>query len=184
MHSRAVHIKKLGLLTIRPLRNGDTMTVAALFDRQDAEPRARRCNGPRPGLSDADLTQLATVDTRRHSLVAYVDGDPQPAAIGQLVRDPNRSKLAEIAVAVADCYHGRLIDSTLVELLAADARAAGITQLTDTMQGESAVAGAPLRKVSLKPRPRVSQISRGAAIARFSDSRASWRRAAGAPRSP
>jgi hypothetical protein len=113
-------------------------------------------------------------------LVAYVDGDPQPAAIAQLVRDPNRSRHAEIAVAVADCYHGQRIGPTLVEFLAADARAAGIMQLTDTTQG----AGAPLRKVSLKRRPQARQRTRGAAIAPASDASASWRRAAGASRSP
>jgi GNAT superfamily N-acetyltransferase len=146
MHSRAVRIKKLGLLTIRPLRHGDTETAAAVFDRLGTESRARRFNGAKPRLSHAELAQLATVDSRRHALVAYVDGDPQPAGIAQLVRDPDRWTHAEIAFAVADCYHGRRIGSTLVELLAADARAAGITHLTATMQSSNAYA--LVRKVS------------------------------------
>ena len=182
MHSRAVRIRKLGLLTIRPLRHGDTATVAALFDRIGAESPARRFKGPKPGLSDADVTQLATVDSRRHTLVAYADGDSQPAGIAQLVRD-NQWAHAEIAVAVADCYHGLRIGSTLVEFLAADARAAGITQLTTT-QSASAVPYALVRKVSLEPRPRAGRRSRGATTASSSDSSAGWRRAAGAPRSP
>ena len=106
MHSRAVRIKKLGLLTIRPLRHGDTETLAALFDRLGTQSRVRRFNGAKPRLSDAELAQLATVDSRRHTLVAYVDGDPQPAGIAQLVRDPHRWTHAEIAFAVADCYTG------------------------------------------------------------------------------
>ena len=136
MHARAVRIKKLGLLTIRPLGHGDTETVAALFDRLGTEARAGHFNGPKPGPSDADLAQLATVDGHRHTLVAHVDGDQQPAGIAQLVRDPCRWTHAEIVVAVAECYHGLGIGPTLVELLAADARAAGITQLTDTTESE------------------------------------------------
>jgi len=148
MHSRAVRIKKLGLLTIRPLRHGDTETLAALFDRLGTQSRVRRFNGAKPRLSDAELAQLATVDSRRHTLVAYVDGDPQPAGVAQLVRDPHRWTHAEIAFAVADCYHGQRVGSALVELLAADARAAGMTHLTATMQSSNAVAYALVRKVS------------------------------------
>jgi GNAT superfamily N-acetyltransferase len=183
MHSRAVRIKKFGLLTIRPLRQGDTETIAALFDRLGTEPRARRLNGPKPGLSDAHLTKLATVDSRRHTLVAYVDGDPKPAGIARLVRDPNQWTHAEIAVAVADCYHGLHIGSTLFEFLVADARAAGITKLTDTLQGTSAAPSAVVREVSLEPGPRAGRRSRGAAAASSCDSGASWQRAAGASRS-
>jgi ribosomal protein S18 acetylase RimI-like enzyme len=55
---------------------------------------------------------------------------------------------AEIAFAVADRHQGRRIGSTLVALLAADARAAGIKHLTATMQSSNSVAYALVRKVS------------------------------------
>lgn len=175
MHSRAVRIKKLGLLTVRPLRRADTETVAALFDRLGT-------NGAKSRLSDADLTQLATVDSRRHTLVAYADGDSQPAGIAQLVRDPHQWTNAEIIVAVAKCYHGLRIGSTLVELLAADARAAGITQLADTMHA-SALADALVQEPSPEPRPWAGRRSRGA-VGRAPRTRARADSvSAGAPRS-
>jgi ribosomal protein S18 acetylase RimI-like enzyme len=148
MHSRAIRLKKLGLLTIRPLRNGDTRTVAALFDRLGPASRMQRFNGAKPRLSDADLAQLATVDARRHALVAYVDGDPEPAGLAELVRDSERWTYGEIAFAVADCYQNHRIGSTLVDLLAADARAAGITHLTATMKSSNAAAFALVRRVA------------------------------------
>jgi ribosomal protein S18 acetylase RimI-like enzyme len=148
MRSRAIHIKRLGLVTIRPLRGGDTDTVAALFDRLGMESRARRFNGAKPRLSNSELARLATVDRGRHALVAYVAGDPKPAGIAQLVRDEHRWTHAEIAFAVADWHQGRGIGSTLIELLAADARACGITHLTATMQSSNAAAHALVRKVS------------------------------------
>jgi GNAT superfamily N-acetyltransferase len=148
MHSRAVSIKRLGLVTIRPLRRGDTDTVAALFARLGMESRARRFNGAKPRLCDSELALLAMVNGRRHTLVAYVAGDPEPAGIGQLVRDEHRWTHAEIALAVADCYQGKGMGSTIVDSLAADARAGGITHLTATMQSSNAATYALVRKVS------------------------------------
>jgi GNAT superfamily N-acetyltransferase len=148
MHTRVIRTRKLGLLTVRPLADGDTATVAALFDRLGSESRVRRFNGAKPRLSASELEQLATVDRRRHSLVAYVEGDAEPAGIAQLVRDPAQCTHAEIAFAVADAYHGRCVGSTLVELLAADARAAGVTHLTATIQSENRAAYALVRKIA------------------------------------
>jgi ribosomal protein S18 acetylase RimI-like enzyme len=148
MHTRVVRIEKLGLVTIRPLRNGDVETIRALFDRLSLASRARRFNGAKPRLSPAEVSQLAIVDDRSHTIVAYVDGDREPAGIAQLVRDRACRTHAEIAFAAADCYQGRRIGSALVEALAADARAAGITHLTATTQSSNTVAQALVRKVA------------------------------------
>ena len=86
-------------LTIRPLRNGDTATVAALFERLGERSRERRFCGAKPRLSELELANLARVDADHHVLVGYVDGDPEPVGIARLVRDGTS---AEIAFAVAD----------------------------------------------------------------------------------
>jgi GNAT superfamily N-acetyltransferase len=147
MHSRVIKNKKLGQITIRPLRDGDTETIAALFEQLGAESRARRFHGAKPRLSDAELSALAKVDSRRHSLVAYVEGDAVPAGLAQLVRDEDSRTCAEIAFAVADRYQGSCIGKSLVELLAADARAAGVTHLRATIQGSNTAARALMHKV-------------------------------------
>ncbi|HEX7312297.1 MAG TPA: GNAT family N-acetyltransferase [Gaiellaceae bacterium] len=148
MQSRIIRNQTYGLLTIRPLRNGDTGTVAAVFDRLGNESRARRFNGAKPQLSASELAQLARVDAGSHTLVAYVEGDPRPAALAQLVRDADLRTHAEIAFAVADPYQGHGVGSALVELLAADARAAGLTHLTATVQGSNAAAYSLIRKIA------------------------------------
>src|SRR5690348_334144 len=99
MHTRILHLEHGQAILVRPLRNGDTGTVLAVFARLGPESRRTRFNGPKPCLNDAELRQLAAVDARRHALVAWVVGDPQPAAIARLVRD---GATAEIAFAVAD----------------------------------------------------------------------------------
>src|SRR5262245_16370012 len=121
-------------ITLRPLRDGDTETVVALFDRLGARSRERRVCGGKPRLSDAEAALLVRVDRDRHALVAYVDGDPLPAGLARIVRDGSS---AEIAFEVADSYQGRGIGSTLARELAADARAAGVTELRATVCGDN-----------------------------------------------
>ena len=147
MHTRVIRNKSLGLVTIRPLDDGDTDTVAALFDRLGMESRARRFNGAKPRLTPGELEQLATVNGRQHALIAYVGDDTRPAGMAQLVRDSDQRSHAEVAFAVADRYQGRGIGSALVELLAADARAANITHLTATTQSSNVATCKLIRKV-------------------------------------
>jgi GNAT superfamily N-acetyltransferase len=129
-----MHARYVDGLTIRPLRNGDTATVAALFARLGDRSREKRFCGAKPRLSEEELVTLARVDENRHALIGYADGDPEPAAIARLVRDGTR---AEIAFAVADAYQNRGLGSILGRELAADARAAGITELVGTVCGDN-----------------------------------------------
>ena len=134
VYSRHMQSRYVDGLTIRALRDGDTETVAALFARLGERSRERRFCGAKPRLSDLELATLARVDRDRHVLVGYADGDPQPVGIARLVREGDS---AEIAFAVADDYQGRRIGSILASELAADARAAGIAQLTATVCGDN-----------------------------------------------
>jgi ribosomal protein S18 acetylase RimI-like enzyme len=128
-------------VTIRPLRDGDTATVAAVFAALGPASRVRRFGGAKPRLSDAELAVLARVDADHHSLVAYADG--APVALAQLVR---HGRAAEVAFAVADAQQRRGIGSQLARLLAADARAAGIVELTATVCGDNPRAVSLLRR--------------------------------------
>jgi ribosomal protein S18 acetylase RimI-like enzyme len=132
-------------LTVRMLRDGDTATVAALFARLGSRSREKRFCGAKPRLSDDELRALARVDGDHHVLVGYLDGDSEPAGIARLVRDGHG---AEIAFEVADVYQGRGIGSTLAGELAADARAAGITQLVATVCGDNDPVVSLLRRVA------------------------------------
>jgi ribosomal protein S18 acetylase RimI-like enzyme len=139
---------KLGRVRILPLRDGDTETVARFFVRLSSESRARRFNAAKPRLSERELAALARVDARSRSLVAWVDGDHAPAGFAQLVGDAHERTHAEIAFAVADVYHCRGIGSALVDRLAADARAAGITHLTATVQSSNTAALVLVKRIA------------------------------------
>ena len=136
-HHGAMQSRHVEGVTIRLLRNGDTATVLALFDRLGERSRARRFCGAKPRLPEPELHQLARVGELHHVLVAFVDGDPEPVGMARLVRD---GRSAEVAFEVADEYQGRGIGKTLVRELAADARAAGIVELRATVCGDNAPA--------------------------------------------
>jgi ribosomal protein S18 acetylase RimI-like enzyme len=144
MHSRYVD----GIL-IRPLRDGDTTTVLAVFERLGAESRRRRFGAAKTHLSQRELALLARVDAEHHVLVAYVDGEPRPAGLARLVRDGDA---AEVAFEVADEQHGRGIGSALAGALAEDARAAGIAELHATVAGYNERAMSLLARTSRRVR--------------------------------
>jgi ribosomal protein S18 acetylase RimI-like enzyme len=145
VHTRIVEPKHGPRLIVRPLRDGDVITVLALFERLGERSRRSRFHGSKPSLSAAELRQLARVDSTHHALVAHVEGDPEPVGIARLVRDGSS---AEIAFAVADAYQQRGIGSALTAELLADARAAGISHVTALVAADNPVALALLRRAA------------------------------------
>jgi len=144
MPTRYVPLRRGSGLVIRPLRNGDRETVTAVFEMLGETSRRMRFNGPKPRLSDLELEHLATVDATRHVLVGYLAGHARPIAIARLVRDGSS---AEIAFEVADEPQKRGIGSALTAELVADARAAGITEVTALVATENTAAVSLLRRV-------------------------------------
>jgi ribosomal protein S18 acetylase RimI-like enzyme len=143
--ARVLEPKRGPRLVVRPLRHGDVRTVMAVFRRLSEQSRRARFNGPKPCLSAAELRRLASVDRTHHALVAYVEGDPEPVAIARLVRD---GRSAEIAFAVADEQQRQGIGTALTAELIADARAAGITEITALVSSSNATAVKLIRRVT------------------------------------
>jgi GNAT superfamily N-acetyltransferase len=146
MHSRVLTLKHGPRLVVRPLRNGDTATVLAVFARLGEESRRRRFHGPKPCLRETELAHLARVDASHHALVAWVEGDPHPAAIARIARTSRGS--AEIAFAVADDYQHRGVGAALAGELVADARLAGITEITALTTPDNPAALALVKRIA------------------------------------
>ena len=143
MNTRVLKPRHGPTILVRPLHNGDVDTVLAVFHRLGEQSRRRRFNGHKAHLTEDELWQLALVDSTHHALVAYVEGDQEPVAIARLVRD---GQSAEIAFEVANDYQQRGIGSALTEELLADARAAGITEITALVASDNPAAVALLRR--------------------------------------
>jgi RimJ/RimL family protein N-acetyltransferase len=146
MHTRILTPKHGPTLIVRPLRDGDTATVAAVFARLSAESRRLRFNGPKPCLPEQELRDLARMDGEHHALVAWIEGDPRPAAIARLARTSRGS--AEIAFAVADEHQHRGIGVALASELVADARLVGITEITALTSPDNPAALALVRRIA------------------------------------
>jgi ribosomal protein S18 acetylase RimI-like enzyme len=165
MVTRALDLPHGPTIVVRALSDGDVETVSAVFGRLGGESRRRRFNGAKPCLSDLELAGLARADATHHALVAYVAGDPQPAALAQLVRTSRET--AEIAFVVADEHQHRGIGSALTRMLLDDARAAGIKEITALATGDNRAAVALIRRAAsiLEIRLEGSEQSIRAAIA-------------------
>jgi GNAT superfamily N-acetyltransferase len=144
MHSRVLDLPHGPAIVVRPLAHGDMDTVAAVFGRLREALRRSRFNAAKPCLSGAELAQIATIDGTHHALVAFVAGDPQPAALARLVRAGRSS--AEIAFVVADVHQHRGIGTALTAMLLDDARAAGITEITSQAATDNRAALAIIRR--------------------------------------
>jgi GNAT superfamily N-acetyltransferase len=131
-------------VTVRPLRNGETSVVQAVFDALGPQSRVARFGGVKNVLSRADLALLARVDATHHVLVAYVDCEP--IGIARLVREDDG---AEVAYEVADAWQSRGVGTLLIERLAADARAAGIRRFTADIADGNAPSRALFRRLRL-----------------------------------
>jgi RimJ/RimL family protein N-acetyltransferase len=116
------------LVRLRPLVAGDRDLLLAGFTALSA--RSRRSRFLR-GVSDAQFERmlpvlLDTVDQQSHvALVLYVDA--RPIGVGRLRRFPSDPSVADLAVTIADDWHGRGAGTVLAhELLA---RAGGVREI-------------------------------------------------------
>ncbi len=135
----------IGGITIRPLRNGETEAVQAVFDRLSPRSRRLRFGGAKTRLAPSDLEHLARVDSKHHVLVALVDREP--IGIARLVRD---GAAAEVAVEVADEWQGRRVGTILMSRLAGDARAAGIERLHAFVELHNTASRALMRRAAVR----------------------------------
>ncbi len=140
-----MHSELIAGITIRPLRNGETDAVQAVFDRLGPRSRVSRFGGAKSVLTASDLAQLARVDRNHHVLVALIDCEP--IGIARIVRD---GRDAEVAVEVADAWQGRRVGTLLMARLAADARAAGIERLHAFVDYENVRSRALMRRASVR----------------------------------
>ena len=137
---------RAGTLTIRPLRNGDTETVQAVFDALGHESRRLRFGSAKPVLDPQELAELSRADGHHHALVGSIAGTP--IGIARLVRDAGSRHVAEVASAVADEWQGRGVGTALMRALVADAAAAGITHVRADILLENRASLSLLRKAT------------------------------------
>ena len=145
--SRYAQITANGLL-VRRLEAADGAALADLFERMSAESRRLRYLAVKPRLSGRELAYLTDVDHVRHEALAAVDGR------GRLVAVARYAELspctADVAVEVADEYHGRGIGADLMRRIAERARENGYLRLSATTLWENGAARALFKRLGYR----------------------------------
>ena len=139
-----MHAELIRGITVRPLRPGESETIQAVFDRLGPRSRRLRFGGAKIVLLPSDLELLSRVDGEHHVLVAIVDGEA--VGVARLVR---HGDVGEVAFAVADDYQGHGVGTVLVDRLAEDARAAGITRFCGDVSEGNVASDALIRRLKL-----------------------------------
>ena len=116
-------------LTIRPVQPGDKPLLAAAFDRLGDESRYRRFFTPLRELDADQLAYLTELDHHDHEALLALDA-PDGACVGVARFVRVAPEVAEPAVVVADQWQHRGLGSALLERLADQARAVGITRFS------------------------------------------------------
>jgi L-amino acid N-acyltransferase YncA len=128
----AAGLRDGGVAHLRPLAQGETGPLLAVFDRMSPESRALRYLTGLVRLPRAMLSVLADVDDDRHvAWLATVDGEA--AGIARYVRAPGCATTAELAFEVADQHQGRGLGTLLLDTITTVAAARGVRRIGGTM---------------------------------------------------
>lgn len=123
---REVTIGDGSSLLMRPIEPDDREALVDGFSRLSPESRYRRFFAPLTKLNETDLRYLTEVDHSNHeAIIATVPGSGEMVGVARFVRS-EEPKVAEVAVTVADDWHGRGVATALLEMLVSRAREEGI----------------------------------------------------------
>lgn len=115
---------------IRPLQDGETAPVLAVFAGLQARSRELRFLTPKVRLTPDELRELSRIDGRdRVALVAELD-DGRPVGIARFVRYAGDVTVADVAVAIIDSWQRRGIGIRLAQELADHARSVCVRRFT------------------------------------------------------
>ena len=137
----------LSSVRIRPLEDGETEPLLAVFDGLEPRSRELRFLAPKLRLTATDRCQLSHVDGRhRVALVAELP-DGRAIGIARFVRDPDDRGAADVAVEVVDSWQRRGVGVLLSQALADHARSAAVCRFTALMLRENAGAERLMRRL-------------------------------------
>ncbi len=135
-------------LHVRRLERGDAGALADLFARMSDESRRRRYLAVKPRLTERELAYLTDVDHVSHEALAAIDDRGRMIAVARYAELSPCT--ADVAVEVADEYHGRGIGSDLVRRIVALARENGYVHLAATTLWENAGARALFKRLGFR----------------------------------
>lgn len=120
-------LREGSVVHIRPIAGGDVADLAAAFERLTPESRYRRFFSVAKRLDAKTLAYFTSVDHVSHEALVAVDPDNgEFVGVARYVAADVGSETAEVAMIVADGWHGRGLATVLLSELTTRARAAGV----------------------------------------------------------
>jgi RimJ/RimL family protein N-acetyltransferase len=133
-----VTLRDRSRMVVRPIRPDDKGAIVAGFERLSPESRYRRFFEPVQRLTDQDLSYLTEVDHRDHeALIAVEPRTGHGIGVARFVRSAGDPERAEVAVAVADSWHGRGVATALLHRLVERAREEGVRRFSAEILAEN-----------------------------------------------
>jgi len=121
------------------------------FARLSAQSRYRRFLGPKPTLSERELTYLTEVDHVTHeAVVAFDAAGGRMVGVARYAVWAGSDSAADLAVTIVDDWHGRGLGSVLAARVVRCARANGISRLTGSTLWDNVAASALMRRLGFR----------------------------------
>ena len=121
-------------IRLRTLKRSDKRKLNAGFNRLSDRSRYQRFLHDKQALSPSELDFLTTIDGEHHIAIAIIGKgllgfEGRGLAVGRMIRLENDPTAAELAITVADEFHGRGLGRLLLASLARQAIEKGIKRL-------------------------------------------------------
>ena len=136
---REVQLRTGDTVWIRPVRSTDAAELQRAFALLSETSRYRRFMTGTPRLTDSQAAYFTEVDHLDHE--AYVVHAPDDATyiigVARFIRYPSAPDEAELAITVADSWHGRGLGTVLVRTLSERALDVGVTRFRAEMMADN-----------------------------------------------
>ena len=148
---RQVRLRSGDTVLIRPVRSTDAAELQRAFALMSEESQYRRFLTGTPRLTDAQASYFTDVDHVNHE--AYVAHSPQDESyiigVVRFIRYPSAPDDAELAITVADPWHGRGLATELLRTLRERAIDLGVKRFRAEMMAHNEAVLGLLRNAGL-----------------------------------
>jgi len=137
---RAVRLRGSHVAWVRPVRSTDAMELQRAFALLSEVSRYQRFLTGTPYLSDREATYFSDVDHMHHEAFVALPEEHAHDIVGvaRFIRYRAAPTDADLAITVADGWHGRGLGTALLRLLSARAREIGVRRFAVDMLADNA----------------------------------------------
>jgi RimJ/RimL family protein N-acetyltransferase len=137
--SHEVRLRSGDLVRIRPIHDSDAYELKRAFALMSEESQYSRFLTGTPRLTDSQATYFTAIDHVGHEAYVAHSPDDETYIIGvaRFVRYASAPEDAELAITVADSWHGRGLATALLRVLTERAVAVGVKRFRAEMMADN-----------------------------------------------